>query len=239
MVWKQAFSVAAFELKASIPHLLSAYLLFPFLVFAIIHNFQSYLDLNFVGMDLLFMLIFTIGPLWAKPKAFQIQIMNGSFFVTAPVIMLQSLPIKKEVIIKSRFIIYFIYALPIQLIFLILFYNGFPLIQNMMGISAYISFSLIWLSISVYLGGSFPAAEIGDNSSIFKQIVYTILFVILGIIGFTALHLLSGQGLVYWTLHFAQGMPLIASVVSIILAVIGFKYLQYYMGKRLDTLDYL
>lgn len=237
--WQQAWWLAKFELKQSKLHILFLLLLCPLVILGFISNFNDYLSINFVGIDLVFLLLFTFAPIWAKPSHFQIQKINNGFSASPAIFMLQQLPITTHVIVSSRFIIYFIYTIPVQVITLIFLYAFTPALQEMMTIGPYIAFSIIWLSLGIYLGGIIPVGDAGDQSSTLKVAIYSILMLISLIAFFTFLHLVTGNGLVYWTLIFAQKWPILTALLSIIMAIFGLIFGQYYMRKTMGKLDYL
>lgn len=237
--WKRAFWLAKFELKESKLNFLFLFLFFPFIILGVSSTFSSYLEANFVGIDIFFILLFTFAATWTKPKHFQIQQMNDELVASPAIFMLQQLPITTEVIIKSRFIIYFIYSLPIQILLLISLYVLTPSLKDMIGIGLYVVFAIIWLSFSIYMGGMVPASDAGDRATQRKVAVYGVLMVIAAIAFFTFFHVVSDYGIVQWTLIFAKKWPILSSVLSIILAFFGLNYWQSYMKKVMKKIDYL
>lgn len=237
--WKQAFWLAKFELIESTLSFLFLLLFYPFIILGIISSFHSYLDVNFVGIDVFFILIFTFFPLWTKPKRFQVQQINDGLVASPSMFMLQQLPISKELIIKSRFIIYFVYSFPFHLLLLISLYVLTPSLQEMIGIGSYISFCMIWVSFSIYIGGIIPTSDAGDRASPRRVVVYGVLMLIGTIAFFTIFHIVSDYGIVHWTLIIAKKWSLLSGALSIILAFVGLKYWQSYMKKLMTRLDYL
>src|SRR5690625_1887268 len=109
---KQAFSIAKLELKASVLSFLFALTFVSFITFALATSMDSYMDNGYAGFDLLFILIFTFGPVWTKPKDFQLQKIYGGLLASPVLVMQNQLPIRTEVLVKSRFIVHFFYSFP-------------------------------------------------------------------------------------------------------------------------------
>jgi len=237
--WKQAYWLAMFELKQSKLNLLLLLIFLPLIILGFIASFESYLDLNFVGIDFYFILSFTFAAAWTKPKYFQVQQLNDELVASPTVVMLQQLPISKELIIKSRFIIYFIYSFPPQILLLIALYLFTPTIQGMMDLSLYIVFAIMWLSFGVYMGGIIPSSDAGDRASPRKVVVYAVLMLIGVIAFFTIFHIVSDYGIVHLTLIIAKKWPILSGLISVALAYFGFIYWQSYMKKLMEKLDYL
>lgn len=237
--WKQAYFLTKFEMSRSKRAFLFLFVFTGLITLGILSSTEGYLEKNYVGLDLIFIIMFTVGPVWAKPKHFQIQQMNTNLIASPAVIMLNQLPINKDIIVKSRFIIHFIYTLPVQVILLSCLYLFIPMIQNIMSVGTYLIFSIIWISFSLYAGSIFPASDAGDKASSLKVIIYGILMVVGAIMFFTLFQLVSNRGIVAWTIYLAQQWPILSASISIILSIIGLKYWQHYMKKTMDKLDYL
>src|SRR5690554_817020 len=238
--WKQAFSIAKLELKASLLSFLFALAFVLFITAIIASTLDSYLDNGYAGFDLLFILIFTFAPVWTKRKEFQIQMIRN--LLVSPIVVMQNqLSITKEVLVKSRFIVHFFYSFPYQLIAVIILYAYSPL-QQMLSIGGFIAFAVIWIAFGVYAGYVIPYSEAGEKSKIHSDTLMVIYgFIIL--IGFLVLlsfaHLLFGNGIVYWTIALAKKWPILASIFSILLAVAGYQHWKFYMKKRMSKIDYL
>lgn len=183
--------------------------------------------------------MFTLAPLFMKPIKFQVQQMNDDFIVAPPIIKMQQLPIPTDVIVKSRFIIYFVYALPIQLIWLTILYVMAPALQEMLTVSSFISFSVIWLAFGVYVGSLFAATDAGDRSSALRTTVYGVIILVAAVSFYVLFKSISDYGIVHWTIIFAQKWPILSILISVILAFIGLSYWQSYMKKTINKLDYL
>lgn len=237
--WKTALWLARFELKVSKRSLLFSLIFFLFVTSSLISGFPAYLDNNFVLIDFLFLIMFTAGPIWTKPKEFQVQRMNADLLASPAFMMLRQLPIEKDILVKSRFFIYFVYTFPFQIILLVSSYLFVPELQLMMSPGQFVAFSICWLLFGVYAGYIFPTSDAGDKATLTKTAVYAILFFIAVIVILTIFNVFSSYGIVHWTIIFAQNRPVLLSAVSLLLAVSGLNYWQKYMKKVTNKIDYL
>ncbi|MGY0693389.1 hypothetical protein ACW2QC_11435 [Virgibacillus sp. FSP13] len=239
--WKQAYQLATFELKASKRVFLYLALFFVLVLVFLVSELSTYMEQNSAGLDLAFILIFSgIIMIWLKPKNFQLSKVNEDVTASPLLVMLNQLPITKDVIIKSRFIVYFFYSFPFQFLLLIGIYPLSPAIQDGLSIGSYIAFSIIWLSFCFYAGYIFSAADAGTKSmNTVLSFIYGFIFAIGAMFIFAIIQIATGHSIVYWTIIFAQTWPLLSSFLSIILAFIGFTYWQHYTRKTMDKLDYL
>lgn len=237
--WKEALWLARIELSASILNFLLLFVFILFMVSFIVLQISEYLEGGFISFDLFYLLIFTVGPLWAKPKSFQLQKINDGRYASPAVGMLQQLPIEKEIIIKSRFIISFVYTIPVQLTVLLLLYVFSIPIQNMMSLGMYVAFMIVWISFGVYVGGMFPASDVGDKKRstfyIWGSFIATMI-VVIGIL--MGIQVTFGQGIVSFSIALAQKWPILSTCISIFLAIIGFHYWQFSMNKKMNEVDY-
>ncbi|MGI2327018.1 hypothetical protein [Planococcus sp. YIM B11945] len=237
--WKQAYRLAAYEMKASVKNFLLILAFYTAMSLIFMLSFDVYLEGEFAFFDLLFLLIFFIFPAWMKSKEFQMQKMDGDLWTSPSIIMLQQLPILKDIIVKSRFIIHAFCSFPFQLILFI----AMPLLsenfRNMMTPAAYIAFVLIWLSLSVSIGFIMAASEAGGNFKT-KTIILSLVCLLIGVAAFYILFpLLSDKGFVHWTMFIAADWTLLSVIAAIVLCVAGWNYWQADMRKTIKKTDYL
>lgn len=237
--WKQAYWLAKFEWKASIKGFILLFLFFAVVALFFLVSFSAYLDNDFVGFDVLFIILFALAPAWLRLKEFQIQKISGELWASPSLIMLAQLPVSNNVLTKSRFIVYFAFSFPYQLLMLIVLYAVNPEFQVMMSPISHIAFAIIWLSVGIYVGFIMPASDVGDKVSTKIMTVFSIALIAGGIGIATLFHFIFDYGIVYWTIILAQNWPLLSSIVSIFLAFLGFHYWQRYMKKTMDKRDYL
>ncbi|MBP1970974.1 MFS family permease [Virgibacillus natechei] len=237
--WKQAYWLAKFEWKSSIKAFIWTFLFFTVIALFFLESFSAYLDNDYVGFDVLFIILFALAPSWLRSKEFQIQKISGELWASPSLIMLTQLPLSKNVVTKSRFIVYFAYAFPYQLLMLIALYVVNPEFQVMMSPVSHIAFAIIWLAFGVYVGFIMPVSDSGDRANTKIVTFYSIVLIIGGIGILTFFHFIFGYGFVYWTVMLSQNWPLLSSVISIVLAFLGFNYWQRYMKRNIDKLDYL
>lgn len=235
--WKQAIWLAKFELKASPTSILKIVLaLFLSTEFFAI-TFSNYLDHKIVMFDIFFIMAFGFVIPIMKPKVFQYQKVGDNVWASPNFLLLYKLPISKDVLIKSRFIIYFAYSIPFHILLLCLLYLT-PSFREAMSISTYIPFSIIWFCFAIYFGCSVPASDAGDTLPIIKHIIYIILLIAGFALVLLIFYKLYGHGIVYWTMNLADQWPVISALVSLLLAFIGFQYWQKYMLKSMEKRDY-
>ncbi|MFD2629722.1 hypothetical protein [Oceanobacillus kapialis] len=240
--WLQAYRIAKLELQKSVLGFLQGLFLTTFVTIFLITSLSSYLDNGYVGFDFFFLLLFSVGLIWAKPKEFQLQKVNGDL-LASPIFMMQlALPIKRSILIKSRFIIQFVYSFPFQLLFLIAFYIFSP-INDTFSISGYLAFMVFWLLIGMFFGCALPSADAGDSSKLttttIGSIFSSILLLIISIAVLIAVHASTGEGPVYWSIKTIERWPLLAIGIAILLTLTTMAYWLSYMQKRLAKQDYL
>jgi hypothetical protein len=239
--WKQAFTIAKLELKASVLSFLFAFAFVLLLTIGLAIPMDSYMNNGYAGFDLLFILIFTLAPVWTKQKDFQLQKIYGDLLASPVLVMQNQLPITIEVLVKSRFIVYFFYSFPFQLLAIIGFYILSPL-PEILSAGSFIAFAVMWIAFGVYVGYMIPYGDAGEKTPVKGEIltvVFSFVILIALLFLFTFAHLLFGNGIVYWSIVLAQKWPLLTSIISIVLAIAGYQHWKFYMKKRMNKIDYL
>ena len=118
--WKQAYRLAALEVTVSVKSYLMLLTFYIAMSWVFMLSFDHYLEGEFRFFDIMFLMIFIMFPAWMKRKDFQMQKMDGDLWTSPSIIMLQQLPIPKNVIVNSRFIIHAFYSFPFRLVLLLM-----------------------------------------------------------------------------------------------------------------------
>lgn len=237
--WKQASRLAAFELKASMKSLITIFVFYIAMSLIVMMSFDLYLEGEFRFFDFLFLVIFFLFPAWMKSKEFQMQKMDGDLWTTPSIVMLQQLPIPRDVIIKSRFVVHAVCSFPFQLTLLI----ALPLMsenfRSLMSPVTYIAFVLIWLALSIAVGFIMAASEAGGNFKT-RAIVKSFVYMIAGIAAvYGLIYLFADSGIVHWTISLAADWTWLSMIAAITLSIAGWKYWQADMRKMIKKTDYL
>lgn len=237
--WKEAYRLAAFELKASMKSFLLILAFYTAMSLIVMMSFDIYLKGDFRYFDLLYLLIFFLFPAWMKNKEFQMQKLSGDLWTVPSVVMLQQLPISKEAIIKSRFIIHAVCSFPLQLVLLIAMPIMSEEFRNYMTPVTYPVFVLIWLSLAIAIGFIMAASEVGGNFKK-KAIVMSFIYVLGGTAAvFFLVAVIANDGFILLTMQLAGDWPFLSGIIAIVLGIAGWKYWQWDMKKMMKKTDYL
>lgn len=236
--WKKACSLASFELKASWKSIFTFAIALVVVVMLIAPIFSEMGQQLKFFYDLMFLMIFIVIPSWLRKKEFQYQKIGEETWGASYFIFLHQMAIPKEILLKSRFVNYYFFAIPFHVLFFVLLFI-FSEARNAYSFGEYIVFSLIWICFGIYAGSLMPASDTGDVISNLRLAIYTIL-ILLGIGGlFFFIHFILGaEGIVFWSLKAAKRWPLLASVLSVLLAIAGVKYWLHYAAKNMQKIDY-
>ena len=238
--WKQAITLAKFELRHSKKALITLGLMLIFYSFFIINSISTYLEKGFILFELFFLITFGVAAMWAKPKEFQPDKVENNSFRKSYFVMLYQLPIRKEILIKNLFVIYYAYTIPFHALFLTAVYAFSETMQSFLTFPEYIAFSIIWVSFGIYWGVMYPLSDLGEvtKSSTLKMWVYIVLVVALAVGLFILLQEFTGQGVVYWSMIIAKKWPLLSSILSIIAAYLGTTLALRQANKKIKEIDY-
>jgi hypothetical protein len=238
--WKQAGWLAMFEVKASLKGIITLVAL----SFGLALFFTEVFSITLINdapivFDVFFLFTFWVLAASFRPKEHQIKRMGGDIWVSPYFTMLNQLPIKKNVLVLSRFISYFTVSIPFHILVLILIYALSAEYRAFMPVGSYLVFSIIWLSFGIVCGSMFPASDVGEKMSTFKAVVFNVLFFggILAVL--IVVYYLFNKGIVEMTIYAAKEWPFPSILISILLAAIGLFYYKGYVYKRIDKVDYL
>ncbi|WP_054752772.1 hypothetical protein [Piscibacillus salipiscarius] len=118
-MWKEAINLALFEWKIDwFNRILHQILLLAALLVFSYATYESIIDDGGWGLDVIYFAFFVWGFGWLTPKDFQYQKVSSHTYASPVFFMLHKLPIQNSTLIKSRFIIFYINALPILVYFL-------------------------------------------------------------------------------------------------------------------------
>ncbi len=235
---KQALWLVKFEMKASVKQY------FFLLGFAIFYGifFSMTISLhNTLLFDFFFILVFGFCAVWARPKELQLQKISEGLWASPFVVMLNQLPIPKNVLINSRFIVFYIFSIPFNLFILTFIYIFSMELRESIPAISYLIFSVIWICFGIAFGSMFPASDVGDKmpKNKWKWVAIGVLFYG-GLIGSViAVNMYSGQGIVGWSIHAAKEFPVVSILLSLMIAILSVIYYMRYMYKKIAQIDYL
>jgi hypothetical protein len=236
--WKKAFWLTKLELRYYAKSFLLLLGILIMLLIFIVPTMADYFENSTLGIDVFFILAFCIVTTWVKPKQFQIQDHSNGLLLSPHLVMLNQLPTRRGMIVKHRFLTYIIISIPFNILFLLFLYILTPIIHDTMPIGTYLVFSIFWLCLSIYIGCSEIVTEAGDDKVllIIRGLVLGFISVITMIIVF---HKIYPRGFVHWTIYISTNFPVLVILISISLAIFGFKFWMKRMDRKIKKIDYL
>jgi hypothetical protein len=235
---KQAWWLAKFEVKETAKRL---WLILPFaLIFGFFFTEAVGDEFSFL-YDIFFILTFWCMTYWMRPKEIQFQKVDEGVYASPYFLMLNQLAVKREALIISRFLVYYIFAIPFNIIVLsiMLLFSDFYKAE-LQGIST-AAFFIIWLSFGIIGGSLFPASDVGDTTTKNKWFyaIYTILFfgILLGVI--LGIHFWAGKSIVFLSVEAAQKWPVASILISVILSILTIISGKKYAEKQIRKMNYL
>lgn len=236
---RKAFWLARLEMIVSRKHYLNLALITGIYTFFFQLTMPAYLEENIFVFDVFLIIYLMTITFSTKPKGFQYQKMDDELYASPYAVMLNQLPIRRNVLVLSRFILpYFaIFAsIPTALTATYIFS---PELQDAIGPLQLISLIVIWICFSFSLGGIFPASEPGDE---IKRFTFVWSFASI-IIFFVSLYLIFqvwlDTGFFKWTIYLANEYTILSIIVSILTASVVTWYWYRHALKQIQKIDYL
>lgn len=237
--WRHAFWLARFELKHSKTNFIYLLLILIISIIITINALPGYVQEATLLIDFAFIFVFGLLSQGARPRIFQTKEINRGLAGSHFIVLLNQQPIRKDVIIKYRFLTYFIISIPFNVLFLIGLYGLGPVFSTDTPLGTYLIFSMIWLCFSVYIGCFQPATETGYKTKQQIILISLILGPLLAILNAILFYKVYAHGLVYWTLAMSESHPFLSLGISLFLAVSGLIFWMKRMRSKMDRYDYL
>ncbi|MGE7604436.1 hypothetical protein ACQKL5_18475 [Peribacillus sp. NPDC097675] len=234
--WKDAFWIAKIEWRKSWFKILCLFLFLSFLAVLRPTIWEGKEQVPPLFTDVFFLLIFGCVAFIVRAKDLQVQRVDEEIWVSPFFMMLNMLPIKKDVLVKSRFIHMLFPSLPFQILFLVLFS---PRYLESMAVMEYVVFSIIWLAFGISSSFIFAASDAGDRYTQIKLSIYSVAFYGGVTIGLVWLTKKTGMGIVGWTTIAAKNFPIWSILISAAVTVGHYYFSKYYMKKKMIQIDYL
>ncbi|MFB1082545.1 hypothetical protein [Jeotgalibacillus sp. JSM ZJ347] len=236
---RQALWLAGIEFNVSKKHYLTILLMAGIYTFFFYLSMPSYLEEHIYIFDVLLIIYIGTISFAIKPKNFQYQKMNDNLYGSPYFVMLNQLPIKRTVLIMSRFILPYTSIT----IGIVLALTGTYLfsseLQNAVNPLQLVAMIVMWICISFCIGGLFPASDPGDKIkrfTFFWSYASIVLF-------FAGLYLIFqvwlDTGFFKWTIYLANEFTFLSIVISILIACLVTLYWFRHANRQITKIDYL
>ncbi|QKS69874.1 hypothetical protein FLK61_24110 [Paenalkalicoccus suaedae] len=236
---RRAWWLSKMELKLSVKNYLTIILLAVIYTFFLRVTIADYLESSFFLVDVLLIFYLVTTPFSTKPKALQYQKVNDGLFATPYFSMLYQLPIKRAAIITSRFIVLYVAIIVSTTFLFTMTYLTSSVLRETIAIPQFLALMLIWICISMAIGGLFPASDPGDKIKRFTMFWSYMTIIIFFVALYIIFPLWFDTGLLNWTIYLANEHTIISIFAFLTLA--GLCTWQWFRValKRLKTIDYL
>lgn len=236
--WKQAAALAKLELKYSKKAVLSLSAIL--IVYGFLLIYASPQLVETVAYDVLFLIFLGFAAGWGRTKEFNVSKMRDGSYGSPYFLFLHQLPIRNDILIKNRFMIYYIFSIPVHVLFFISLYLFSGEIRSILTFPEYVAFAVIWLAIGICNGTSFPIVDIGEvkKMSVVKRSLYGIIMIGVVGVGLVLLQKYTGYGIVYGSMIIAGKWPLIAGTLSVVTAIICINLALRHANKNIMKIDY-
>lgn len=226
---KQMWQLVKFELASpSLKHFLNQLLVlvvtaFIFEAFIYLIHQNSNEHFSDIVFDVFLLLVVLFYPQVLRQPAFRITDLKGGLYATPFYVYATQLPIKQHVLMRSRFILSFVYCVSVT-VMAIAFAYVFPKIINALFAVEALGFFLgtlhdlftpaefgafitIWGLFAAAFSGLFAAADVGGTYTKKALFGYNILYLLVLLVVLAGLNFLTGRGLVDWTIVLATNAP--------------------------------
>lgn len=236
--WSLAWRLAWMELRTSLRTTAFLLVIYSAMSVGFATVFEVYARGDLFIYDLMFLFIFLLFPAWMKGKDFQVIRIGHDLWTSPAIVMLQQLPITKETIVKSRFLIYLSYSF----VFLLMLLGALPVVsaefRDMMTPLSFVTLFLVWFSFSVAVGLLMAASEAGGNYSTKSFVIAWIQIIAALAVLYIIWRYVLPAGLLMMTIQAAKDWTLITLAAAVVAAIAGWNLWQHKMKGYMNNADY-
>jgi len=238
-MWKEATRLALFEWKIEWFKriFLQCLLTYGLLMFSF-GMMDGVLEGGGIGLDYFYLAMFGLIYGWLVPRSFQYQKISAETYASPIFFMLHKLPIANNVLVRSRFIIFYLNAIPV-LILLFIGFTFIPEFQQVLSTSGVRAFTAIWMSYGLSVGALFPASDLGDRHvTNTKLVAITIGLIITITLAILPSYIFYDDGVMNLSIDLANRWPLISIVIATFIAIISNKLWINYAMSKMKQVDF-
>lgn len=235
--WHEVYWLTKFRMKRSWMDLLTQATLYAGTYYILVFAVPYFFNERTISLDFFFILIFSL-VFKNTESSFKTEYVSNDRWAVNTVIALNQLAIKKSVIANYRFLFLLVTTIPMLILLLFGLYFSPAIIKIDMSISSYIVFSIMWLAFSMFVGSAIITYEAGMTNK--GMVRFGLLGIpLLLLLYFFIIFKLYKDGIVQWTAFVATNFPLLATSISVFLAVVGLIFWRNKMISIMKTTDYL
>lgn len=164
-------------------------------------------DFSDIVFDCLLLFVVFFYPQVLRQPSFRMASLKGGLYATPFYVYATQLPIKQHVLMSSRFVLSLLHHVGVVVIAIILAYVYPGSIRALFSLWEFIAFLVIWGLLAAAFAGTFAAADVGATYTKKALFGYNILYLLVLISVLAGLNLLTGHGLVGWTIELGRNAP--------------------------------
>ncbi|TSB44986.1 hypothetical protein [Alkalicoccobacillus porphyridii] len=173
-----------------------------------------------------------------RPKSFRMHEQKGGLYSAPFLLLLRTMPFSEKVIVRSRVYLYVMISLVLNSIVGSLTYFVATDLRELIPVSLFPVWLIVW-NVIMLLGGTYiPASEAGKIYTKKYLTFFNLIFFIGGIAGLLLIAIYSGNGLFAWAVIFMINYPIWSLIISILIGFLSIICTSYYMKRYMREVDY-
>lgn len=239
--WREAFRLAAIELKVSKLGTLIALLWTLFIWNGLNQVLVENIRDHIIMADMNFILFFLLVGYFARGGFYQ-KTINDRLMASHQLILLKTLPATRTLITKRHIALFFIRSITFQMIFCFLLYWTIPEVRAWLVPLSYTAFSCMWIAFGLVTGGVFVAFDI--ILRVDRLIHYLAIGLLLAFCFMPALSIslalvnyFTNHTLLYWTITAAAQAPILVLIISICTIVASLYFWMKMLIRNIQDRD--
>lgn len=236
---KESIWLARFDFRYVVKHIPVVLLLAALYGFFFSGIMEGYLGTVQPAFDLFFFLYLFFMPAWSRSKDSLARKIDGDLYAAPVFLLLNQLPIKRSVIITSRFICLYVPITIGTVGVMIMTYYFSDAFKEILNVRYLIVLTMFWTGIALSSCSASVTMEMGDRIS--KKRFITSFIWLVG--GAAALYFLMKDvlqtGILKWSIFFSADHPVLMVLMAIVIPTLSTWWAYRHALKQMNKMDYM
>ncbi|MEW4327361.1 hypothetical protein Q0N12_11860 [Rossellomorea marisflavi] len=200
---------------------------------------EGYLEKTKPVFDLFFFLYLFFMPSWSRSKESQVQQIEGDLYAAPTFMLFNQLPIRKNVVIISRFFCLFVPVIIGTVLVLVVTYIASDVLREVLSVGGLVVLTLFWTGIALASCSAFATMEAGERISKLRMVTSFIWLILIAGALFILMKDVLKSGILKWSIFFTADHPLVMLLLALLIPI-GASWWAYRRAyKQMNKMDYM
>ncbi len=236
---KESIWLARFDFRHVVRHILALLMMAVLYAYFFSDLMEGYLGKIQPVFDLFFLMYIFFMPSWTRSKESQIQKIDGDLYAAPTFLLFNQLPIKRKVIILSRFISLYIPVIVGTVVALVLTYIWSDAFKDALSIGGIVVLTIFWTGIALASCSAYATMETGERITKMRMVTSFIWLILIGGALFLLMKDVFKTGILKWSVFFTSDHPFIMLILAIVIPSLSTWWAYRHALKQMNKMDYM